>query len=43
MSKGHLVIRTEAEAMRDHALTWLWGFLAGAGLVLSVLVLVRYL
>ena len=43
MKKDLLVIRTEAEAVRDHARTWLWGFLCGAGLVLSVLVLVRYL
>ena len=43
MSKDPLVIRTEAEAMRDHARTWLWGFFCGAGLVLAVLVLVRYL
>ena len=42
MRKDLLVIRTEAEAVRDHARTWLWGFVCGAGLVLAVMVIVRY-
>ena len=42
MKKDLLVIRTEAEAVRDHARTWLWGFVCGAGLVLAVMVIVRY-
>ena len=34
-----LVIRTEAEAHRDHAAAWLWGFACGAALIMSSFVI----
>ena len=40
---GHLVIRTEAEAQRDHAHTWMWGFVCGAAFAVSSFVLWRFL
>ena len=41
--RDHLVIRTEAEAQRDHAETWMWGFFCGVAGSVAMAVIWKWL
>jgi len=43
MGRQHLVIRTEAESQRDHALTWIIGFGCGIAFCVSTIILWKVL